>query len=481
MQNPENITLRIYLKILDNDAEWVAKVLRSNQIHKLIIMENTDKEIELDSPLEEEASGNYKGRKIYTDKGDPDIKTLYGNYKDGFLNLQPDFQRYFVWDMKKASRLIESILLEIPLPTIYTSQEKDGKEYIIDGQQRMTSIFSFMDGKFPDDREFRLTGLNTLDDLSGKLYTEIGETNQRQLKGYYIHKIMFKQESDPNLKFEIFERLNTGTVPLNHQELRNCVYRGKYNDFIKELANYDKFRKIFELEGPEKRMRDAQLVLRFLSFYNKTYLNYEPPIKDFLNEDMKAHKEVEDELLSDLRTVFKNAVDVIYSMLGDKAFKRFYVGKDKDYDGYWGTRFNASLYDILMYQFAREDKNKLYQNLDALKEALIYLMTTDNDFIRSIEISTSTEEAVTSRFDKWRATVQEIVGISKKEPRGFSNSLKKELWKKDSTCKLCGNEIKNLDDAHIDHIEQYWLGGKTIPENARLTHSYCNLSRSRTV
>lgn len=89
-------------------------------------------------------------RSVYTDQGDPEIDSLYRKWEKGILIIQPDFQRGFVWDISRASRLIESILLDIPLPVIYLSQEKDGKENVIDGQQRLTSFFSFIDGKLPD-------------------------------------------------------------------------------------------------------------------------------------------------------------------------------------------------------------------------------------------------------------------------------------------------------------------------------------------
>lgn len=436
-------------------------------------------EVEFEEPLEEDATEVYKEKNIYIDKGDPDISSLYRNYKDGKLILQPEFQRYFVWDMKKASRLVESILLGIPLPTIYTSQEIDNKEYVIDGQQRLTSLFSFIDGKFPDGKDFRLTNLEALTELNKKLYTEIGEPNQDKIKGYYLHKIMFKKESDSSLKFEIFKRLNTGAVSLNYQELRNCIYRGAYNNLIKELASEPDFRYLFNLNGPERRMMDVELVLRFLAFYNTAYIHYKPPIKDFLNSDMKNHSNISKADADKLKTAFKNAISLTKSVFDDKAFKRFYKGDSNKLNGEWGSKFNASIYDIIMYQFAREDKNKIYQNLDAVREALIYLMTSDPDFIRAIEISTSSKQAVNIRFDKWRHTIQDIVGIAQKEPRCFSSALKKELWEKNHTCAICNNEIMSIDDANIDHIKQYWQGGKTIPENARLTHRYCNLSRPR--
>jgi hypothetical protein len=240
------------------------------------------------------------------------------------------------------------------------------------------------------------------------------------------------------------------------------------------------FQYVLGLKGPEKRMKDVELVLRFAAFYHETYLNYKAPMKKFLNIDMRKYQYIEQNDIDSLKTAFKNAVAIIKSLFDSRAFKRFYKGNEKNPNGYWEPKkFNASLYDILMYSFAREDKNKVYQNLDSIREALIYLMTNDQEFIDSIELSTSSIQAVTKRFDKWRMTLQDILGIAQKEPRCFTFQLKKELYDKDNTCAICKQSILNVDDAAVDHIEQYWKGGRTIPENARLTHRYCNWARPR--
>lgn len=437
-------------------------------------------EIELEGLLEEEIEEIPKGGKIYTDKGDPEIESLHGRYKRGKLILQPDFQRHFVWDSSKSSRLIESALLDIPLPVIYLSEEKDGREYVIDGQQRLTAFFSFIDGKFPDGRDFRLSGLKVYKDLNKKNFKEIHDSLQDKIRYCKIRTITFKKESDTDLKFEIFERLNTGAVSLNDQELRNCVFRGPYNDLLKELSQDKDFMYLLNLKSPEKRMRDVELVLRFAAFYHSTYLNYKPPMRKFLNADMENYQNIDRENSDILKVAFKNAVTINKSLLDKNAFKRFYKGNEKNPNGFWEPiKFNASLYDILMFNFANVDKNKVYQHLDSIREALVYLMTSDQEFIDSIELSTSSVQAVTKRFDKWRLTLQDIIGIAQKEERCFSLKFKEELYKKDPTCAICNNKIQNIDDAAIDHIEQYWKGGKTIPENARLTHRYCNWARPK--
>jgi hypothetical protein len=138
-------------------------------------------ELEFESPLEEEVVSidvPPQTRTVHTDGADPEIASLHGKFKRGKLIVQPDFQRHFVWDATKASRLIESALLSIPIPIVYISEEPDNKEYVIDGQQRLTSFFSFLDGKFPDGADFRLTGLKVFAELNGKKYAALSEKLQ---------------------------------------------------------------------------------------------------------------------------------------------------------------------------------------------------------------------------------------------------------------------------------------------------------------
>lgn len=450
-------------------------------------MEENNNEISIDQPKEDSEALEVPElkRKVYTEQGDPEIDSLYRKWKDGDLDIQPDFQRGFVWDITTASRLIESILLDIPLPVIYLSQEKDGREYVIDGQQRLTSFFSYFDGKLPDPqlpfgKDFKLTSLNVFTELVGKNFKDLPKELQKKIRYYKIRTITFRKESEQDLKFEVFERLNTGSVSLNDQELRNCIYRGKYNDLLWELSEDKVFRELLGIKKPEKRMRDVELVLRFAAFYHSTYINYKPPIKKFLNNDMEKYRFITEKDASDLRNAFKNTISIIKSLLGQHAFKRFYSGNKSQPNGYWEKKkFNASLCDILMDSFARIDKNKAMQHLDSIREAYVDLMTSDQQFIDSIERSTSSTQAIHMRFTKWRNALESIFSITQKEPRQFSSQLKEILYKSNPTCALCNQKILGIDDSAVDHIYQYWTGGKTIPENARLTHRYCNNARDR--
>jgi hypothetical protein len=198
--------------------------------------ENSDVEYDEGDSEEDEYFDYNPNRKIFTQKTDYGVDFLLKLNKRGKLNLQPDFQRQFVWDSAKSSSLIESLLLDVPIPVIYLAEDTDGVLSVIDGQQRLCSIFSFIDGKFPDGKEFSLTQLRILKDLNGKTYREIELNYQEKIDSSPLSIIIIKKESDLELRFDIFERLNTGSVKLNDQELRNCIYRGNYLGLLKKLS-----------------------------------------------------------------------------------------------------------------------------------------------------------------------------------------------------------------------------------------------------
>lgn len=454
--------------------------MNSEEIEREIICAEETIQFE-DKEDEPELNIDPTKRQIFTKASDPEIISLYQKWKRGRLILQPDFQRHFVWDKKKASRLIESVLLKVPLPVVYLAEEEDSKEYVIDGQQRLTSFFSFFDDKFPpENTSFKLTGMNVFKELNGKKFKDLNEALQDKIQYYELRTITINKESQPELKFEIFERLNTGAIPLNDMEIRNCVYRGRYNQFLHELAEDTDFRYLMGLDKPHPRMKDVELVLRFASFYHATYLKYQFPMRGFFNRDMEKFQNISKEDAADLKKAFKNSVMILKSLFGQNAFRRYHRGTEGNPNGMWESRqFNASLYDVWMNIFSNKDKNRVFACLDALKEGLLDLMSNNDEFIDAIMVSTSSHEKVRKRFDLARNVVEGILDENPKQPRCFSYELKKRLYEKNSTCSICGQHIDHIDDAAVDHITQYWKGGKTIEENARLAHRYCNNARSR--
>ena len=451
------------------------KEFRMSELNENVLVLAEDKEDEVNSDFVD-----LSNQAIYTSPKDWTVSSLWEKYKKGNIVLQPDFQRKFVWDKKKASALIESILLGFPLPIIYLSEEENGKMIVIDGQQRLTSIFSFKDNSWPEGGEFKLTSLKVLKDLNKKRYSDLSETEQNTLDDYSIRTVVISKNSGKDIKFDMFERLNSGSVGLNDMELRNCVYRGEYMDTLKEFAKDPLFRELVGLREEEPRMKDVELVLRVLAFQHTNYLDYSAPMKKFLNDDCEKFKTYDSKQRKEDEERFKTALHLIKTIFDKQAFKRFFI--DPSHEGRWEDKsfnINISLFDIYMWFFARQDKNKVTRNADLIREATMDLMVSDDEFIDSITRATSGNKQVKTRFDKFRQRMEAILDKDQTQDRCFTYALKEELYKKDPTCAICHNKIMSIDDAAVDHIEQFWVGGKTTPENARLTHRYCNNHRPR--
>jgi len=410
------------------------------------------------------------------------IKDLFNDFKSGDLDTRPVFQRGYVWEKSKASRLIESILMKVPIPPVYTAQNDDETEVVIDGQQRLLSAFAYMDGKFPkDNKEFSLNGLKILKEINSLTFKELDKTQQRAIENYPLQTITILKDSDKDVRFDIFERLNTGSTKLNDQEIRNCVFRGKYNELLKRLSDIPDFQYILNSPSLHERMKDTELILRFFAFSRNTYLNYKPSPKQFLNHEMETHKELQGDDVDKMEKDFKNSVSIVKSVFDNKAFKRYIPGNSRDPNGSWEEKkFNKGLFDIIMFGFKLYDKSQIIPYADAIREEMIWLMSQDEIFIDSLSGSgTDAKEKIQIKFDRWLTALRNIIGYEKPESRAFSYSLKESLYKSNPICayEKCGQKIVSIDDAEVDHIQHYWRGGTTLPSNARLLHRYCNRKR----
>ena len=168
-------------------------------------------------------------RILRTQAYDKSVSDLVSMMHDKNIILDPDYQRNYIWDNKKASLLIESILLNVPIPVIYVSEDDDSRWVVVDGLQRLTSLLRFFDN------EFKLTSLEILRGLNKYQYSTLNDKAKRMFNNGMIRIIVILQESHPEIKYDIFERLNCGAILLNSQELRNCMYRGAFNSSLKTI------------------------------------------------------------------------------------------------------------------------------------------------------------------------------------------------------------------------------------------------------
>lgn len=324
-----------------------------------------------------------------------------------------------------------------------------------------------------------MTGLEVCKELNHKSYKTLGlisESYQEKIDEYPLRVIKILKDSDFSVRFDIFERLNRGSVKLNDQELRNCIYRGHFNDFIKEIAK-DKDFQILLGSKEQNRMQDAELVLRFFTLYERTYLKYKSAMKHFLTTFMKDYQNIDDIKINELKKIFKQSIQMVKTVIGDKAFY-LYTNKDNKF-GKFENVINKGLFDVLMNGFTRYDQNQVMRHKDAIKEELLWLMNNDEFLDVITGAGTDGKKKLEKKFDIWLGSLKTIIGYPEKEPRCFSWEFKNKLWKGNPVCSICGQKIEQIDDSEIDHIEFYWRGGKTIPENARLTHRFCNRSRKK--
>ena len=223
-------------------------------------------------------------------------KELVNMVAEGILDIAPDYQRQFRWDEKRQSSLIETIFLGIPVPSLFMATNPDGRWELIDGVQRLSTIIHFCATKDEWEKIYgsshaynplKLEGLKKLSTFNGSTFADLPYEIQLKFKLASIKATTLTDKSDKNVRFDLFERLNRGGVILSDQEIRSCVYRGAFNDFIKEMAQYPAFRACVKLsETQENDATREELVLRFFAFLNN-YQNFNHSVVDFLNDYME--------------------------------------------------------------------------------------------------------------------------------------------------------------------------------------------------
>jgi hypothetical protein len=439
-----------------------------------------DEELEIDEVVEDDVELDIEvgQRKIIWQAKDFSIREFLTMKNDGELALQPLYQRNFVATDLIASKLIESILLDVPIPVVYLAEEQDGSYSVIDGQQRLTSFLSFLEGKFPDTRPFKLSGLKVLPELNRKSFTELDNELQKKIRSTTIHSIIIKKESNPDIKFEIFERLNTGSTKLNEDEIRNTVYRGSYIELLSELSENPVFHGLVKKDNFKKRMIYRGMILRFFALSEKSYINYKSSMKQFSNKELRDNRDLSPNKVKEYKTRFEHCLDLVKVVFGDMAFRRYMPGNDGE-SGKWGeTQINMALYDIQMVGFVNYSKNDVLAKADLIREGLLDLMTTNQQFKEQLIWQTSDTDVLKKRFRTYMDMLESIIGDPKYSQRTFPFSVKEELFKNNPYCAISKQKILAIEDSEVDHIVPYSKVGKTEISNAQLVLRYFNRAKS---
>jgi len=255
------------------------------------------------------------------------LDNLYSQWNKKSIVI-PGFQRNYVWNIKQASLLIDSFMMGLPIPPVFFYLDEDNKYLVIDGQQRLRSIFFFFEGYFGQEEHgrrtiFKLTGLDERIRYAGKTYKDISEDDRRKLEGCVLRAINIRQitPSEQNTSvFHIFERLNTGGTALKPQEIRNCVFAGEFVSTLRELNEDENWRNIIGKSSPDKLQKDVEWILRLFALLEQGACKYVKPMKEFLNSAMRRHKSGDSDFVKNFKTKFPETCKTIIKLLGNKPF-----------------------------------------------------------------------------------------------------------------------------------------------------------------
>jgi hypothetical protein len=335
-------------------------------------------------------------------KAERSIFELHRSWKNKVLRLDPDFQREFVWDYRRKVKLVESVLMRLPLPVFYLSEENEEETLVIDGQQRLTTLFSFLDG------EFSLNKLTMLPEQNTKHFKELDGKVQRRFENTPLTCFIVQPGTDDRVKFQIFERVNEGAMELNAQEIRNCLYRGPGLDLIKQLASDrspGSFRDVAGANRAYKRMKADELVLRCIAFLDLGLDAYRGELKGFLNEELKQLNAASAAQRSALLRRLGSALARTKLVFQDHAFCR-YNPSDKA----WARQLNGPLVEVLVVGFDRyfpEGKDLSPRKAKNIRERFEKLCGTET-FRDSITFATQPTNTVRRRFELWMTELSHV-------------------------------------------------------------------------
>ncbi len=328
------------------------------------------------------------------------------------LILDPDYQRDDVWNNKRKSELIESILMGMPLPMFYFFADENGEWQVIDGRQRLTTLFDYINGEFK-----LINQLNILHAIRQKYFKDLKPIEQGIIEDYSLQINIIKPPTPDRVKFDIFDRVNRGGIRLNNQEMRNAIYQGQATELLNKLSkNPDFLSNIDNIESAplSKRMKDKYIILRFLGFYllksckydgilldkNSGKIDYLSDIDDFLGKIMYFLNHSTGAFIKEMKQIFSQAMANAKTIFGDGCFRLSkYSSKPRK------LPVNMALFESLSYLCA---DNAVLINIEKTKRLVDELFTA-GEFINTISTNSIDSSAnVNGRFKIMRETLEKL-------------------------------------------------------------------------
>ncbi|MEH2411240.1 DUF262 domain-containing protein [Nostoc sp.] len=391
------------------------------------------------------------------------VRDLMADFQNAKIVI-PDYQRTFVWDSPKQCRFIESIFMDIPIPPLFFlekfSNETGEKIFeIIDGVQRVTTFGNFLNGTL------KLSGLGNLPELNQTAFPTLEPSISSVFWERQINIIIIESDTQPEIQFEVFGRLNLGSVSLNAQELRNCMFHGDFNKFLihcsgitiyrKILEPFPKFRQVKEGKPDKNRMLDVELILRFFSLYEsyKPEQNqYEEARGETLNAYMRErikNNSSEDGSISkykkkeELESLLQKVVLMIQMTFNGNQFKNFSVKKDKEDKADFSSSLNQAVFDTQMLGFADYSIADIEGKTKVIYNAFLDLCSYNRNFIDAVSRSTSSK--LNERLTIWKNKLNLIM----ENPQPYLEKLeqKQQHFNSDPSCSSSGQTIETIDEA----------------------------------
>lgn len=324
---------------------------------------------------------------------------LKRRYDRGAICLDPDFQRNYVWKSKQKSELIESVIMGIPLPLIYLAETMEGNLVIVDGRQRLTTFFDYMDNKFA------LKGLNILPQLNGCKFhdLECGEDKRKfaaSIEDFQLIMQVIKYPTPDRVRFDIFDRVNRGGTPLNNQEMRNALYQGRSTKLLNRLCQRKEFKRATGNSIRSVHMKDKYIILRAIGFYfwkkeqlvkrSGEKVRYRSDIEELLGETMEQLNRMSETALQELEELFCRVMDDTYFILGEDAFR---IPTDS------GRRrpVSMTLFESLFYFMAMFAEGQDCIEPEEI-EAAVGEMLEDSVFLNALTYNVDSKVHVDERF-----------------------------------------------------------------------------------
>jgi len=332
------------------------------------------------------------------------LHNLIERLKHGEIDMNTDFQRHAeLWDNRKMSRLIESIIIRFPLPAFYFDASNDDRWLIVDGLQRLSSI-----KKFVIDKKLKLSGLEYIQDNNGDSYDDLSRTYQRRIDECPVTLFLIQPGTPEAVKYSIFRRINTGGLTLNDQEIRNAMASANTRKYLEDLAQDEFFVKT--MGDQSKRMVDQELVLRYLAFRFMNYEESKKNISTFLDEMIKKLEVASTAELDEFKHSFKTAIRRCWELFGKDAFEKAANGDNRR-----RRRKNSTLFEVWANALSKlseaEMSTLLFEKIN-LKQRNAELMLNDNDFSKSITYSTQKKDHYRIRRDKVDQLIKNIISSS---------------------------------------------------------------------